>query len=230
MRGCADWMEYRSQSDELQLSGPPLAGLHYIVDLRIVAELLRTTGNETGAAAYDARAASMTAEYNRVWLSNGTAAGRRTRSYGAGQTVNAMPLHYGIAPSAGDAASVLAALVSDIDEHNGHLTTGFVGNKYVLPALTAHGQGTLALRLMLTTTKPSWGYQLLHGATTLWENWSGEPDETNGNAPPSHNHHFMGGYGQWLHESVVGLRHGRRARAPGGGGAGAGAGGWWRRW
>ena len=50
------------------------------------------------------------------------------RSYGAGQTINAVPLHYGFPPTAADGASVLRALVDDINvTHGGHLTTGFVG-------------------------------------------------------------------------------------------------------
>ena len=39
-----DWMEARPQSEELLLSGPPLAALHYIIDLEIVAELSAVLG------------------------------------------------------------------------------------------------------------------------------------------------------------------------------------------
>ena len=120
-----------------------------------------------------------------------------------------MPLHYSFPPSEEISKSVYTALLNDVhDVHGDHLTTGFVGNKYVLPVLTAGGNATLALEVALQRTYPSWGYQIVNGATTLWENWSGAPDDTNGNAPPSHNHHFMGGYGQWMHESLLGLRLG----------------------
>ena len=52
-------------------------------------------------------------------------------------------------------------------------TTGFIGNKYAWPALTNIGQADLALEIALSTTSPSYGYQIVNGATTLWEDWSG---------------------------------------------------------
>jgi alpha-L-rhamnosidase len=73
------------------------------------------------------------------------------------------------------------------------------------------GQAHLALDLALETTCPSYGYQIAQGATTLWENWSGtDVDDANPmtGQGPSHNHHFMGGIGQWLQSDLVGLQQG----------------------
>jgi hypothetical protein len=314
-----DWMEARPQSEELLLSGPPLAALHYIIDLEIVAELSAVLGGAVAiadAAAYSARAKAMRAEFNRAFFiapaATAAAAGSSTRklcgeqeepkkggkhidlscggpgggtidkvlfasygtpsgsctndgqgsntftagscaanataiiaivsreclgktscvldaatagmggdpcvgtiktlavavncsgilpppsptpappspaspspppatpgSYGAGQVRNAVPLHYGFPPTAAANASVLAALLADVNvTHANHLTTGFVGNKYILPVLTAAGNASMALDVMLQTTYPSWGYQVRQGATTLWENWSGKPDDS----------------------------------------------------
>ena len=287
-----DWMEARPQSEELLLSGPPLAALHYIIDLEIVAELSAVLGGAAAmadAAAFSARAKAMRAEFNRAFFiaprrklcgeqeepkkggthidlscggpgggtidkvlfaSYGTPSGSCTNdgqgsntftagscaanataiiaivsreclgktscaldaatagmggdpcvgtiktlavavncsaspppatpgSYGAGQVRNAVPLHYGFPPTAAANASVLAALIADVNvTHANHLTTGFVGNKYILPVLTAAGNASMALDVMLQTTYPSWGYQVRQGATTLWENWSGKPDDS----------------------------------------------------
>ena len=63
--------------------------------------------------------------------------------------------------------------------------------------------------MALSTRLPSFGYQVAQGATTLWEDWSGTADVSNGGGnAPSHNHHFMGGIGQWLHSDLVGLSQG----------------------
>ena len=106
---------------------------------------------------------------------------------------------------------VSQSLLRLIDEADTHITTGFIGNKYAWKALTAIGRVDLALDLALQTTCPSYGYQVSQGATTIWENWSGT--EVDSTAPmtgqgPSHNHHFMGGIGQWLQSDLVGLQQG----------------------
>jgi hypothetical protein len=57
----------------------------------------------------------------------------------------------------------------------------------------------------MMTDNPSWGYQIEQGATTIWEDWSGNKDVSHP-SEPSHNHHFMGAYGEWFHDSLVGLK------------------------
>jgi hypothetical protein len=105
-------------------------------------------------------------------------------------------------------ADVEQTLLRSIAAADNHITTGFIGNKYAWPAVTAMGRAALAVDLALETTAPSYGYQIAKGATTLWEDWSGT--DVDSTAPetgegPSHNHHFMGGIGQWLATDLVGL-------------------------
>ncbi|MEU0683401.1 hypothetical protein ABZ462_26700 [Streptomyces albogriseolus] len=57
-----------------------------------------------------------------------------------------------------------------------HLSTGFLGTPRLLPVLTdtGHtdtGHTDTAYRLLTRRTFPSWGYQIDHGATTMWERW-----------------------------------------------------------
>ena len=83
----------------------------------------------------------------------------------------------------------------------------------MFPVLTAMGAHGLALELATSTALPSYGYQVANGGTTLWEDWSGVDDSSDGpggggGSGPSHNHHFMGGIGQWLHTDLAGLSQG----------------------
>ena len=50
-------------------------------------------------------------------------------------------------------------LLQKIAEAGGHINTGFIGNKYAWPALSAMGRVEQALELALQTTCPSYGYQ-----------------------------------------------------------------------
>jgi alpha-L-rhamnosidase len=104
-------------------------------------------------------------------------------------------------------------LVENIERHDCHLTTGFVGVGLLCPVLSEMGYSDVAHRLLRNETFPSWGYSIRHGATTIWERWDGWTD-TDGFQTPgmnSFNHYSLGSVGQWLYEYVGGIR----ATAPG---------------
>lgn len=74
------------------------------------------------------------------------------------QTLNSFALMVGAAPSDGAAAVIAAALERDAALTNAmHVTTGLIGTRYILPALSQHGHGETALGLVHQTTIPSWG-------------------------------------------------------------------------
>lgn len=63
-------------------------------------------------------------------------------------------------------------LVSDIEAHDHHLTTGILGTKYVMEMLAAYGKNQTAMKLILQKTFPGW-LNLIEGRTTLPEDWRG---------------------------------------------------------
>ena len=99
-------------------------------------------------------------------------------------------------------------LVADIERHDWHLTTGFIGVGLLCPVLTEAGYADVAYRLLLNETFPSWGYSIRHGATTIWERWDGWTEERGFQTPlmNSFNHYSLGSVAQWLYEYVAGIR------------------------
>ena len=97
---------------------------------------------------------------------------------------------------------------ADIEAHDWHLTTGFVGVGLLCPVLTEAGYADVAYRLLLNETFPSWGYSIRHGATTIWERWDGWTAEHGFQTPMmnSFNHYSLGSVAQWLYEYVAGIR------------------------
>lgn len=98
-------------------------------------------------------------------------------------------------------------LVSNIRDKGNHLSTGFLGVSYLCPALSMNGHDDMAYQLLLNTTYPSWGYPVIHGATTMWERWNGwtrekgfHPSDMN-----SFNHYAFGSIGEWLYRFVAGI-------------------------
>lgn len=105
-------------------------------------------------------------------------------------------------------AKAAGYLEADIIQKDYHLSTGFVGVSYLLPELTKAGKIDTAYRLLLQDTFPSWLFSVRMGATTIWERWDGwTPDKGFQNiGMNSFNHYSLGSCGEWLYETVAGIR------------------------
>ncbi|MDE3184406.1 MAG: family 78 glycoside hydrolase catalytic domain [Bacteroidota bacterium] len=98
-------------------------------------------------------------------------------------------------------------LVENIKSYDDHLTTGFLGTPYLCHVLTRFGYDSVAYKLLLQKTYPSWLYPVTMGATTIWERWDGEkPDSTFENpGMNSFNHYAYGAIGDWMYRKMVGI-------------------------
>jgi alpha-L-rhamnosidase len=98
-------------------------------------------------------------------------------------------------------------LVENINSYDNHLTTGFLGTPYLCDVLTRFGYDSVAYKLLLQKTYPSWLYPVKMGATTIWERWDGQkPDSTFENpGMNSFNHYAYGAIGDWMYRKMVGL-------------------------
>lgn len=104
-----------------------------------------------------------------------------------------------------EAAKRLAATVR---EKGDALTTGFIGVRFILPALCEIGETELAYELIRRTEYPSWGYMLSQGATTVWERWNGYTTKDGFEDPEmnSFNHYSLGSCIEWLYTYVLGIK------------------------
>ena len=92
-----------------------------------------------------------------------------------------------------------------LEEDNHHLTTGFLGVKYLLPTLCDVGLEKQAYNLLTQTTFPGWGYSVVNGATTIWEHWDSNSAE-NLVEMNSFNHYSMGSCVEWMYEYCLGIQ------------------------
>lgn len=102
----------------------------------------------------------------------------------------------------------MARLPKIIRENGGGLTTGFIGSRFILPALCDIGETELAYEIISRTEYPSWGYMLKNGATTVWERWNGYTKEHGFEDPEmnSFNHYSLGSCVEWLYSYVLGIK------------------------
>jgi hypothetical protein len=194
--GLGDWLDIgpRRNSGVSQLTTLGLtATATYYEMLTALAQIGHVLGRpEAEIADYRQRAASVKTAFNARFFQPDLG------SYDTGsQTANAMPLALGLVPTGRD-AEVLAKLVADIRSRQDHVTAGDVGFHYVVRALM-NGRRADVLHAMLSRTDPpSYGAQIMAGATALTENW----DPADGG---SQNHFMLGHAEQWLFEGLAGI-------------------------
>jgi len=106
-------------------------------------------------------------------------------------------------------AAVIANLIDDIVvKHNGHLTVGLIGMQWLMQTLTEIGRPDVAWTIATQTTRPSWGYMLSKGATTIWERWD---YDTRG---PGMNSEALliqaGNLDAWFYQTLAGINYDRQ--------------------
>ena len=119
------------------------------------------------------------------------------------QTAYVLALQFDMAPDS-MRPRMAARLAEMVHDNYDHLATGFLGTPFLLPVLTRYGYDSLAFRVLLQDTPPSWLYPVKMGATTIWEKWmalhpDGTPDST------SFNHYSYGAVGDWLYRTIAGI-------------------------
>ena len=159
-----------------------------------MSEIATALGKPADAAAYTALAGNIGDAVNAKYLNE--AAG----TYATGtQSSDAFALDMGIVPTA-DKPAVLDHLVASIRAAGNHLTVGEIGLPALLNALAANGRDDVVYDLATQTTSPSWGYQVVHGATSLGEAWDGPTTLS------SQNHLMLGAIDEWFSSHLGGIQ------------------------
>lgn len=164
---------------------------------KTTAAMLRLTGNEAGARAFDAKAARVRDAFNARFLDREAARYRGEGDDGYRQAHNLLALAFGLVPD-DLRARVADGVAADAKARGDHLSTGALATKVILPVLTATGHQDEAWAIATQVTFPSWGFWRANGATSLWEHWK--------LASRSRGHYFLGTIDDWLYGDVAGLR------------------------
>ena len=104
-------------------------------------------------------------------------------------------------------AAARSRLIQLLEDNDYRMTTGFLGTKPLPQVLTDAGRADLAGRLLQSRRFPSWGYEIVNGATSIWERWNSfTMDEGFGNAAMnSFSHYSFGAVCQWMFQSLAGI-------------------------
>lgn len=136
------------------------------------------------------------------------------------QTGYALALAIGLVPDH-LRCSMVEALVHNIAQRDGHLSTGVTGTAFLGPVLAQSGLMDVLYQLLQIETCPSWGDWIKQGATTIWERWDaisqiGQSEDSQESSfyhfkfkaragMNSFNHPALGSIGECLYRYVAGI-------------------------
>ncbi len=177
-----------------------LATAFWADDAAKMARMAEALGREADARRFAAMFDRVREAFQRAWL---LPAGRLAVDT---QTAYLLALAFDLIPEE-DRAQAVDRLVDNIRELDWHLSTGFIGIRYLNPILTLAGRVDVAERLLCNEDYPSWLYPVRFGATTIWERWNGWTDQEGFFNPQmnSFNHYSLGSVGEWLFRHVAGI-------------------------
>ena len=195
--GLGDWLDIGPVPPYTQNTPVPVtATAIYYYDLKIMAEAAGLLGKADDEAEFRKRMEQVRKEYNLQFYDD------QTHRYATGsQTAQAISLAAGLVDEK-NREKVLEYLIKDITARGFVTTAGDVGHPFVLAALMMNGRSDIINEMTNITDKPGYGYQVMHGATTLAENWDGPNKE---NPRGSQNHFMLGSVEEWFYAGLAGL-------------------------
>jgi alpha-L-rhamnosidase len=188
--GLGDWVPVKSRAPKELTSSA-----YYFADAVILSKSAGILGLEEDEKKYAVLAEKIKNSINIKYLDI------ETGIYGKGlQTELSVPLFWGIVPE-NLVQKVAANLAKKVEEENFHIDVGLLGSKAILNALSENGYAEVAYKVASQETFPSWGWWIVNGATTFYENWNIEAK-----SDLSLNHIMFGEINAWYYKALGGIK------------------------
>jgi len=170
---------------------------HHVIILTEFAEVLN---KKDDAETYQKLANEIRNSFVKKFLKPGTGV------FDSGtQAAQLISLYYNLVHDTEKSAAVDHLLSEIYNKHQGHLSTGIFGTKFMFDVLRNENRNDVAYTIANQRTFPGWGNMIAHGATTLYESWA-YPDTV-----CSQNHPMFGSISEWFYKSLLGIN----SKAPG---------------
>lgn len=173
-------------------TAPLINNCHYLYTLELAAKMAGVLGKGDDAALYAKKAESLRHALHERFYEPAA------HSYAGGaQPYLAFPLLVGVVPP-----DLRPAVLKNLEQtilvkDKGHIDAGMHGTYFLLKYLMDRDRDDLIYEMVSKRDYPSWGYMLVNGATTIWEDWSGTM---------SHIHDTLISVGSWFIQGLGGIR------------------------
>ena len=187
--GLGDWVPVKSIAPKEFTSTA-----YYYVDALILSKAAKLFRKQSDYEKYSLLSEKIKKSLNDKYLDF------KTGIYGSGlQTEQSVPLYWGLV-SDELREKVAANLAKRVEADGKHIDVGLLGSKTILNALSENGYAGIAYEVASQKTFPSWGWWIVNGATTFYENW---PIEAARNV--SMNHIMFGEIDAWYYKTLGGI-------------------------
>ena len=197
-----DWLGMDREGDSRTGATDPnlVANAYFAHSASLVAKAAKELGKKEDAAYYANLSNKVKKAFCDEYLT------KNGRLVSDTQTACTLALYFDMVPK-DKRARILESLVANLERHDNHMVTGFVGTPILLKCLSQNGRHDIAAKLLFNEDYPSWLYAVNLGATTIWERWNGiKPDGSfEDHNMNSFNHYAYGSVGDWLYSCVVGI-------------------------
>jgi alpha-L-rhamnosidase len=198
-----DWVDeswIKDSPDKRTTSRPLLSTAYFYNNCRIVARAARILGKPEDEKVFTDLADKVREGFNKRFFNPKT---DKYESETQGSYV--FPLAFGLVPPEHKEA-VVANLVDEIMvKHKGHTSVGLVGMQWFMQVLTDAGHPEVAYAVATQTTRPSWGYMISKGATTIWEIW--DSDTEGGGMNGESQKILSGNLEAWMYQTLGGINY-----------------------
>ena len=198
-----DWVDgswIKGTLDKRTTSRPLMSTAYYYNNCRIVSRGARLLGRSEDARYFNELADKVKIGFNNRFFNSNT---KRYESETQGSYI--FPLAFGLVPEEHRSA-VIANLVDEIQvKQKDHTSVGLVGMQWYMQTLTNAGRTDVAYQVATRTTRPSWGYMVSKGATTIWERW--DTDIQDGGMNGESQKILSGNLEAWLYQALGGVNY-----------------------
>ncbi|MBT3294843.1 MAG: family 78 glycoside hydrolase catalytic domain [Verrucomicrobia bacterium] len=192
----SQWGDHLATADgSASRSNMPLsiATAFYYQDVSTMADIATVLGHTDDAERYGALATEIKAAFNERFFDASLG------YYDTGiQSAQAWALVFGLVPEEHQ-QQVEGYFTRSVGQTQRRLTTGYIGTKYAIEALSMLGRDDMVWELATATDYPSWGYMLRLNRTTSCERWDGEGGSLN-HAP------LGAAIDEWFYWGLAGIR------------------------
>jgi alpha-L-rhamnosidase len=171
----------------------PMGSSYYFYSSSTMSEIAKALGKNDEATSYMELAGFTKDQFNQSYLTY-----RVARYWAETQTAHVLPLAVGLTPLS-HTQRVANFIAYDIIKNDIHPATGVLSTQFLLPLLSQYNHHELAYKLITQTSKPSWGYMVEKGSSTIWGSWDGNEESSNYQLA-------FASVGEWLYSYLAGIR------------------------
>ena len=198
--GFGDWVDAATFEGGNPTNSVMLSTAYISHNCRIVARVAGMLGHAEDQKRFDALADQTAAAFQKKFFRPEV-----NKYEGETQCSYLVPLAFGLVPE--DRRKAVEANFADdiLVKHQGHLTVGLMGMQWFMQVLTDIGRPDVAFTVATQTTRPSWGYMIAKGGTSIWERWNYDTCDPGMNGESQMI--LAGNLGTWFYQTLGGINY-----------------------